>query len=604
MSSTRTFIANAEKIEDALNKASKCKDCRESLRILETLQTDPQLKEFLTQASNQRDKLKAAYNTLIHTFTTELYQLSQYIAGQLDELDNVKTDDNSPASHTNASTAFSNLSRYLVNDILSAPDAELRVLALKRWLNILDTSMNLSDFHSAAAIYAGLNDSALGRLKTIFMHLNDNEIALMNRINETFILDQGWKLMNERLESSDRNYFIPSFAGIKKAATKAKEARQAHSMHSEFLESQGKLVRSAAASAASAANPDTQPPAKKTPLELFTELVAELKETTRIKYPHQLTELQRDIILANPAETIITVRPLINDEHICYATASNLEREEIPNVLRRLQAQLHQTLSFLADQKKLPEPLKTIKKKLRGFPLDQITSTSFGASEACTTLKKMLTELDTQTKTPKTPRLLRTSTRSKLTESEETALPELAAILRMVTKIDEFTKRHERLMRESSASTTSMLSSVSSTSFSAASAAASLTTPSQSNDSNTSDYISSQIENEHAFDSDTDRELSSSSLAASITTQLSQFSFTGVPPVKIDAADAIPASTSPLKETKSIHKRDAASEKGLLSRHGSMSMTPRKGSPNLSATPQGSPKRSPQGSPGTTKNKK
>ncbi len=411
MSNSRQFIANATKISVALEEARRQTDCCNSIIILEELMADGEIKNFLAQGDNAViNDLRSKYQLLLAQFSDELSRLSIYLAAQLDELENVKTDYNSPVSHTNMAYAFDNLAHFIVNEIIGAQTPDLQLIILKRWVDILHRSIKNADYHTAGAINAALQTDAIERLKTTKYHLTGEETKIMKDTNEALIRDQGWGLMQRHL--ANQEFFIPSLAGIKKTLTRAKEAGQTSS---------------------------TTPP-------VITSLmsgITDLKSHCQIKHPDALTPFQRRVTPIEFNDKTIIIKPTAYDEGAVFAAAVRQELTAIPLLITKIQAELHKELNRVCSQKKLLEPFKTLKKKLRGVDLNKVLEPNFTSGKEFTKIKSALAALtDAPAGTAKA-------------NSKKPDLPSIEYINSLATDIHFFDKRHARLQRESSASSLS-----------------------------------------------------------------------------------------------------------------------------------------------------
>lgn len=204
-------------IDELLEKVRKEKHQGKKLDLFEELLANTEIAS-LEPADPRRVKLKMHYQKAIMDYAKELQQLADHFASQLTDLENT-SDKDVPPSHQSMITAYDNLANYLIQDILNKPTFEQQLLAYKRWIQVLKHSLeDCHDYHSASASINGLNSAAISKMKTLHKHLSDDEQQFIDKISHSFPVDQGWALMQARLDNQEP--FTPNLGGIKKQSPK------------------------------------------------------------------------------------------------------------------------------------------------------------------------------------------------------------------------------------------------------------------------------------------------------------------------------------------------------------------------------------------------
>lgn len=294
-----------EIVNAAIEKVKTEKRTYQQIIILEEALDHPDIKRHLNMTLHPdldkevkknielSKKIDRYHQIIVRTMAKELTQLSTILASHLTHLNSTSIKEDCPRSHTNITTVFDNTAHFLVDDIVSATTEDMRLKRLQRWITIANYCLKQEthDYHTAAAICAGLNNAAVGRLQTTLKRLSDENNQTLHDLKTFFLVDQGWEKMVAHLNNNES--FIPHLGGIKKTLTKAEEAKKTHHMElehrSDLLKKQGKIPSSSQLPLSLPVNTTT----KATTIKQLTTTIEELKN--EVAYFKNLTALQQQL---------------------------------------------------------------------------------------------------------------------------------------------------------------------------------------------------------------------------------------------------------------------------------------------------------------------
>lgn len=195
----------------------------EEVEILEEL-TGEMYRRYELRINQGKKINKKKYQKTIRKLAGQLTAISRITFIRLDELTNIKTDEDRPLTHQHYLNVFQNLHSIIIRDILSAKHIEERAHIMERWATVMDYQLKQNDFFSVMVINAVLHHHLINRLQITKRALSPEVKSI---ISTAFDLQLGhpskgtarYTKLNE-----EGSMFIPYFGAYKGAMTGLHEA--------------------------------------------------------------------------------------------------------------------------------------------------------------------------------------------------------------------------------------------------------------------------------------------------------------------------------------------------------------------------------------------